>query len=81
MAALAKGRAVAAGVSLADEPRLQISVQCRDAETADRLRNFFRERLTDPGTRTRGEGDWAMLDTRVDPQSGFAKLKQLLDEN
>jgi hypothetical protein len=77
---LAKGRALAAGMSLAEEPRLRLSVRCRDADTATQLRGYFQRKVTEPGTRYGGEGDWAMFDTPVDPLQASRKLKGLLND-
>ncbi len=77
---LAKGRALAAGMSLAEGPRLRLSVCCQDADTASQLRGHFQRKVSEPGTRYGGEGDWAMFDAPIDPLQASRKLKDLLND-
>jgi hypothetical protein len=78
LAKLAQGRALAAGLSLAESPRLRVSVRCADPETGEKLRGYFQERLTSEGTIVSGEQEWATFESPVDPGAGFGPVKNLL---
>ena len=77
---LAEGQAVAAGLSLGEQPRLRVSIRCRDSQIAEQLKSYFEEKVTEPGTRHGSEGEWAMLDGPVDPLQVPEKLKGLLNK-
>lgn len=77
---LAKGQAVAAGLSFDDPPRLRVFVRCVDSATGEKLRAYFAGKATAEGAQSGGAGEWAMFDTPIDPASGYATVKQFLDE-
>lgn len=76
---LARGRAAAAALSLGGEPRLRLFVRAADAETGQKLRDYFREQAgTDGKARHGGEGEAAFYDAPVDPADAFATLERFL---
>ncbi|MDB5311642.1 MAG: hypothetical protein JWO38_5844 [Gemmataceae bacterium] len=79
LAVLNKGQAAVAGLTF-DPPRLRVFVRCSDADTGEKVRAYFAKKATGDGVRVGGAGEWAMLDTPGDPQTGFAALKGFLDD-
>jgi hypothetical protein len=80
IAVLAKGRAATVGVTLGDPPRLHVAVRCADSGSAERLRAYFAEKATAPGSGHGGGGDWATLDLPADPATGFRAVKDMLSD-
>lgn len=79
LAPMARGRAVAASLSLGDDPRLRLFVKAADAETGQKLRDYFKEKAaTDEKVRHGGGGELAFYDAPVDPADSFATLERFL---
>lgn len=78
---LARGRALAASLSLNDPPRLRLFVTAADDSTGDGLRAFFlaRAAATD-GATAGGAGELAFFETPIDPSGAFAALREMLNE-
>jgi hypothetical protein len=77
-ARLAQLRQLVAGVSLEPDPRLMVAVRTADAETAERLREYFSERLD--AAVVSGEGDWAAADSPFNPAAGPGPVGKLLED-
>jgi len=78
---LAKGRAVVAGLSMADPPRLRLFVKTADAATGDEIRTYFGRRAA-KGEHARhgGSGELAFFDAPVDPVTIFVTLREMLTD-
>jgi hypothetical protein len=78
---LARGRALAAALSLNDPPRLRLFILAADAPTGDRLRAYFQARTgAMEGATTGGAGELAFFETPIDPATTFATLRDMLSE-
>lgn len=78
---LAKGRAGMAALTLGDPPRGHVVVRLADEAAAKQTREYFKARAgTDDKVRPGGEGEFATLDTPIDPSTAFATLQQLLGD-
>ena len=81
VAVLAKGRSLAAGISLGDPPRLRLFVKTADEATAQQLRAYFAKRAaSDEMASHGGAGELAFFDTPMDPSTVFATLQQMLSD-
>ena len=78
---LAKGRAVAASLSLDDPPRLRLFVKAADEATGQQVREYFAKRAAaDDKARHGGAGELAFFDIPIDPAATFATLQQFLSD-
>jgi hypothetical protein len=78
---LAKGRALAAALSIGEQPRLRLFVKAADEVTAQQVRAYFAKRAADADKATSGgAGEFALLDTPLDPATVFATLQQFLSD-
>lgn len=78
---LAKGRAVVAGLSLDDPPRLRLFVTVADKATGEQIRAYFANRAaTDEHARHGGAGELAFFDTPIDPANTLTILRQMLND-
>jgi hypothetical protein len=81
LAVLAKGRAMAAGISLGDAPRLRLFVKTADEAAGQQLRTYFAKRATtDEKISHGGAGELAFLDMPVEVATVFATLQQMLSD-
>jgi hypothetical protein len=81
VAVLAKGRALAAGISLGGPPRLRLFVKAADEATGQQLRAYFARRAaTDEMASHGGAGELAFFDAPMDPSTIFATLQQMLSD-
>jgi hypothetical protein len=79
MPVLAKGEAVAAGLSFGEQPRARVYVRATDESTGKKLRAYFQEKVTD-GATTGGAGRSALFDAPFDPRAGAGTLRRFLDD-
>ena len=72
-----KGRAVAAALSLGEEPGVRLSIKSADAATGEQLRAYFRAKATGVAG---GAGEWAEFGAPFDPAAGFGPFRAMLDD-
>ena len=63
---VARGQAVAAGLSFDEVPRARLFVRAADADTGATLRDYFKGKATADGVRHGGAGEWALFDAPLD---------------
>jgi hypothetical protein len=80
LARLEQGRAAALGLTIGDSPRLRVFIRCGDTTSGDKLRAYFRAKVTAEGTQHGGAGDTATFDTPASPQTIAATVKGLLED-
>jgi hypothetical protein len=75
----ARGGLVA--ISLGEEPRLNLIVRTRDAETGQRVRTYFQARAAEiPGASSGGMGADAHFEAPFDPATGWNTLQRFLED-
>ena len=80
VAVLAKGRSLAAGISLGDPPRLRLFVKTEDERPHSNFAYFAKRAATDEMASHGGAGELAFFDVPIDPSTVFATLQQMLGD-
>lgn len=76
---LAKGEAVAAGLSFGDPPRARVYVRTTDAVSAEQVRMYFQGKAG-PGAMVGGSERMAFYDAPFDPRAGTGPLRRFLED-
>ena len=78
---LSRGRALAAAISLNEQPRFHLFVKAANGSIGDRLRAYFQGRAaaTD-GATAGGAGELAYFEAPIEPANALATVREMLNE-